>query len=96
MDTLSVGIREFRAGLAEFIDQGKPVAVTRHGVTVGVFVPTSRTAPADVQALHDASARLRAVLALSNDEVESAVADFDAMRKAGRKKVASERPARRA
>ena len=35
METKSVGIREFRAGLAEFIDSKQPVAVTRHGQTVG-------------------------------------------------------------
>ena len=31
METKSVGIREFRAGLTEFIDNKQPVAVTRHG-----------------------------------------------------------------
>ena len=85
MDTLSVGIREFRARLAEFIDQRKPVAVTRHGVTVGVFVPTPRPTPKDMQALRDAAARLQAVLPLGDDEVEAAVADFDRLRKATRK-----------
>lgn len=85
MDTLSVGIREFRSGLAEFIDQRKPVAVTRHGVTVGVFVPTPRPTPQDVQALRDASAKLRSVLSLSEDEVDAAAADFQALRKASRK-----------
>lgn len=85
MDTLSVGIREFRAGLSEFIDQRQPVAVTRHGVTVGVFVPTPRPSQADVQALRDATAKLQAVLSLSEDEVEAAVSDFHALRKAAHK-----------
>lgn len=85
MDTLSVGIREFRAGLAEFIDQRQPVAVTRHGVTVGVFVPTPRPTAQDVQALRDASAKLHSVLSLNEDEVDAAVADFQALRKASRK-----------
>lgn len=35
----SAGAREFRQGLAEFIDQMEPVKVTRHGQTVGLFVP---------------------------------------------------------
>lgn len=38
-----VGIREFRAQLAEHISGGQPVAVTRHGQTVGVFVPGTAT-----------------------------------------------------
>ena len=86
MDTISVGIREFRAGLAEYIEQRKPVAVTRHGVTVGVFVPTPRPSPGDVQALRDASARLQAVMALSEGDVDAAVADFGGLRKTARQK----------
>jgi PHD/YefM family antitoxin component YafN of YafNO toxin-antitoxin module len=95
MDTISVGIREFRAGLAEYIEQRKPVAVTRHGVTVGVFVPTPRPSPGDMQALREASAKLEAAMALNEDEVEAAVADFDGLRKAtSRKTPARSRAAR--
>lgn len=81
METKSVGIREFRAGLAEFIDGRQPVAVTRHGQTVGIFIPTARPAQADLQALRDAANKLEAVMSLSDDEVESAVEDFAALRK---------------
>ena len=95
MDTISVGIREFRAGLAEYIEQRRPVAVTRHGVTVGVFVPTPRPSPGDVQALREASARLQAAMSLNEKEVEAAVADFGGLRKAtGRKTPARSRVAR--
>lgn len=82
MQTKSVGIREFRAGLAEFIDSRQPVAVTRHGQTVGFFIPTARPSLADLQALRDAADKLEAVMALSDDEVEASVRDFDALRKA--------------
>jgi len=82
METKSVGIREFRAGLAEFIDNKQPVAVTRHGQTVGFFIPTARPAQADLQALRDAADKLEAVMSLSEDDVEAAVRDFDALRKA--------------
>jgi len=75
METKSVGIREFRSGLAEFIDGKQPVAVTRHGQTVGFFIPTARPALADVSALRDAANKLEAVLNLSEDEVEAAVRD---------------------
>jgi antitoxin (DNA-binding transcriptional repressor) of toxin-antitoxin stability system len=81
METKSVGIREFRAGLAEFIDNRQPVAVTRHGQTVGFFIPTARPGQADLQALRDAAESLQAVLSLTEAEVESAVQDFDALRK---------------
>ncbi len=91
MDTISVGIREFRAGLAEYIEQRKPVAITRHGVTVGVFVPTPRPSSGDVQALRDASARLQAAMPLSEEDVDAAVADFVDLRKVARRKKAPAR-----
>ena len=81
METKFVGIREFRAGLAEFIDNRQAVAVTRHGQTVGYFIPTARPSLADLQALRDAAARLEAVMSLTEDEVETSVLDFDAIRK---------------
>lgn len=81
METKSVGIREFRAGLAEFIDGKQPVAVTRHGQTVGFFIPTARPSQVDLQALRDAADKLEAVMSLSEDDVEAAVRDFEALRK---------------
>lgn len=39
MVATKVGIREFRAGLADYIEAGAPVTVTRHGRTVGYFIP---------------------------------------------------------
>jgi hypothetical protein len=82
METTKVGIREFRAGLAEYIASDKPVAVTRHGQTVGIFIPTPGPAQADLLALQQASAKLKAVLPLAEDEVEAMVADFKAERRA--------------
>ena len=37
--SVTVGVREFRRDLAEYIDGDEPVTVTRHGRRVGVFVP---------------------------------------------------------
>lgn len=77
----SVGIREFRAMLAEYIDADTPVTVTRHGQTVGLFVPLRRPSVEDVQRMQAAAAKVRDVLPLSDDEVEEMVADFDALRR---------------
>jgi len=81
METKSVGIREFRTGLAEFIDNGQPVAVTRHGQTVGFFIPTARPGLADLQALRDAATKLEAVMLLTDEQIEASVRDFDTLRK---------------
>ena len=77
----SVGIREFRATLAEYIDADTPVTVTRHGQTVGLFVPLRRPSVEDVQRVQAAAAKFREVMPLSEDEVEEMVADFDALRR---------------
>lgn len=82
METTKVGIREFRAGLAEYIVSDKPVAVTRHGQTVGIFIPTPRALQTDLLALAQASARLRAAMPLSEGEVDALVADFKTERRA--------------
>ena len=63
METTKVGIREFRADIAEYIASNKPVAITRHGQTVGFFIPTHSYAEADVAALKKASATLARLLA---------------------------------
>jgi antitoxin (DNA-binding transcriptional repressor) of toxin-antitoxin stability system len=84
METMKVGIREFRADLAEYIASSTPVAVTRHGQTVGYFIPTQGQAQADLEALTRASKTLDKLLQARGVEVDSVVADF----KAARKKVA--------
>ena len=80
-ETPSVGIREFRAMLADYIDADTPVTVTRHGQTVGLFVPLRRPSAEDLQRLKTATANFRKVMPLTDDEVEEMVADFDALRR---------------
>jgi antitoxin (DNA-binding transcriptional repressor) of toxin-antitoxin stability system len=77
----SVGIREFRAALAEYIDADAPVTVTRHGQAVGLFVPLRRPSTEDVKRLQTAAANFRKAMPLTEDEVEEMVADFDALRR---------------
>ena len=82
METTKVGIREFRAGLADYIASDKPVAVTRHGQTVGIFIPTPGPSHADLLALAQASAKLKAAMPLNEDEVDALVTEFKVERKA--------------
>jgi antitoxin (DNA-binding transcriptional repressor) of toxin-antitoxin stability system len=77
----SVGIREFRAALADYIDADTPVTVTRHGQAVGLFVPLRRPSATEVQGLQEASARFRAKMPLEEAEIDQIVADFDALRR---------------
>lgn len=81
MTTPKVGIREFRAGLAEYIDSDTPIAITRHGRTVGFFIPTRTDRAAEVAALKSAAAKLDHLLDLQEPEVEVIVEEFTDLRR---------------
>lgn len=81
MEMTKVGIREFRADLAEYIASSVPVAVTRHGQTVGYFIPTQGQVDADLAALKKASETLDQMLAAQEIDVEAVVAEFKTARK---------------
>lgn len=78
METVKVGMREFRDKLATYLlESESPVAITRHGDTVGYFIPARRKrSDADREALREAATHWQKVLdteGISEDEV---VADF--------------------
>ena len=81
METPSVGIREFRAALAEYIDADTPVTVTRHGQAVGLFVPLRRPSAEALQRLREATAKVQEVMPLSDQEIEDLASDFEALRR---------------
>jgi hypothetical protein len=85
MEATKVGIREFRAGLAEYIASSTPVAITRHGQTVGYFIPARGHDEAELAALKQASKALDELLARRGVNAEAVVADFKRARKAGTK-----------
>lgn len=84
METTKVGIREFRADLAEYIAASTPIAVTRHGQTVGIFIPTHGQVEGDIAALKKTGKALDHLMEAPHIDVEDVVADF----KLARKKVA--------
>lgn len=88
MQTAKVGIREFRADLAGFIASSTPVAVTRHGQTVGYFIPTQGEQTNALATLHQAGQVLDAMLASASVEVEEVVNEF----KTQRRKASTARP----
>ena len=42
METLKVGMREFRENLAGYLESGTPLAIMRHGETVGYYIPAKK------------------------------------------------------
>jgi len=87
METIRVGIREFRERLASYLlESDKPLAITRHGDTVGYYLPARRKrSEAERSALRQAAARLQEMLAAEGLTEDEMIADFKRWR-AGRRK----------
>jgi hypothetical protein len=81
MPAIKVGVREFREQIARFLESDIPVAVTRRGETLGVYVPTPRKQikSADLADLKAAADRLAATL--SDVDEEAMVAEFKQLRR---------------
>jgi PHD/YefM family antitoxin component YafN of YafNO toxin-antitoxin module len=64
MQATKVGIREFRDNLAAYLlESDQPVAITRHGDTVGYYLPARRKrTEEDREALQRAASRLQTML----------------------------------
>ena len=82
-----IGIRELRDKLASYMESTVPIEVTRHGQTVGFYIPVPRrTRQAEGEALLEAGRRMQAELARLGLTEEELVADFKRWRKARRAK----------
>ena len=81
----TVGIRQFRAGLAEYLDSDEPVAITRHGRTVGYFIPTRSDRAAEIASLRAAATTLDELLASRGVDPDQVVAEYAETRRAGDK-----------
>lgn len=88
MTVTKVGVREFREKIASFLESERPVAVTRHGETLGVYVPTPRQPGkrADISELRAAAHRLSQ--ALADVDEEEFIAEFQQLRRSGKRRPA--------
>ncbi len=86
-DALRVGIREFRQKLASYLlESDAPVVVTRHGDTVGYYIPARRSrSQSERAALKAAAARLQKMLAAEGIDEEEVAQDFSRWRSGRRK-----------
>ena len=83
---LKVGMREFRAHLQQYILTSSPVAITRHGETVGYYIPTkSHTEHSEINALKQAAHRLDKILVEHGVTEEELFSDFRKLRSEDKK-----------
>jgi hypothetical protein len=85
--TTKVGIREFRENLSDYLESKTPVAITRHGATIGIYVPTKpEPSQADLEALRVAGEKMQELIAAAGTTGDEIVADFKKLRRERRKK----------
>jgi len=87
MQTTKVGIREFRENLADYLQSKTPVAITHHGATIGIFVPTKpKPSQADLEALRVAGEKMQELIAAAGTSENEILADFKKLRRERRMK----------
>jgi antitoxin (DNA-binding transcriptional repressor) of toxin-antitoxin stability system len=90
MQTTKVGIREFRENLSSYLESTKPVAITRHGSTIGIYVPTKpKVSQADLEALRLAGEKMLELIAAAGTTEDEIVGDFKKLRRERRAKKIS-------
>jgi hemerythrin len=72
-----IGMRDFRDNLAKYLNSTSPVAILRHGQTIGYFFPTQlKPDEADKESLRRAAEKLDKLLQEHGIEEDEMVAEF--------------------
>ncbi len=87
IETEKIGMREFRENLAGYLEAGKPLAITRHGETLGFYIPAQKKSrKAEVEAMRAAAKELDAMIAAWGASEDELIQEYKETRRAGREK----------
>jgi len=82
MQPTRVGIREFRENLSTYLESKTPVAITRHGATIGIYLPTKpRPSQAQLEAFRVAGEKMQELIAAAGTTEEELMDDFKKLRR---------------
>jgi hypothetical protein len=82
---VKVGIREFRENLSTYLESKNPIAITRHGATIGIFLPTRpKPSQSDLEALRIAGEKIDAMIVAAGTSEEELMEDFKKLRRESR------------
>ncbi len=86
METEKIGMREFRENLAGYLESGKPLAITRHGETLGFYIPAQkRSRKAEVEAMRAAAKDLDTMIATWGASEDELMEQYKEIRQSSRK-----------
>lgn len=78
---VKVGMREFRAHMPQYLLSSSPVAITRHGETMGFYIPTRHhPEQAELEALKQAAVQLEKLLVSNGLTVDELITEFRDLR----------------
>jgi antitoxin (DNA-binding transcriptional repressor) of toxin-antitoxin stability system len=87
METAKIGMREFRQNLAGYLEAGTPLAITRHGETLGFYIPAQKhNRKAELKALRAAAKELDSMIASWGATEDELMAEYGQIRRAAREK----------
>lgn len=87
METVKVGMREFRENLASYLESGRPLAIMRHGETLGFYIPAQkRSRKAQVEAMRAAAKDLDEMIASWGASEDELMEEYKGIRQAAREK----------
>jgi antitoxin (DNA-binding transcriptional repressor) of toxin-antitoxin stability system len=82
MQPTRVGIREFRENLSSYLESKTPVAITRHGATIGIYLPTKpKPSQAQLEALRLAGEKMQELIAAAGTSEEELMEDYKQLRR---------------
>lgn len=85
METVKIGIREFREKLAGYLESGTPLAITRHGETLGFYIPAQkRSRKAELEAMRAAAKDLDEMIASWGATEDELMSEYKEIRRAAR------------
>ena len=92
METEKIGMREFRENLAGYLESGKPLAITRHGETLGFYIPArKRSRTAEVEAMRSAAKDLDALIVQWRASENELMEEYKEIGRASREKKRNEK-----
>jgi antitoxin (DNA-binding transcriptional repressor) of toxin-antitoxin stability system len=87
METTKVGMREFRENLASYLESGTPLAIMRHGETLGFYIPAQkRDRKAELAALRAIATDLDVMIASWGATEDDLVKEYKEIRRTAREK----------
>ena len=87
METVKIGIREFREKLADYLESGTLLAITRHGETLGFYIPARKhSRKAELEAMRAAARDLDQMIASWRATEDELMTEYKEIRRSPREK----------